>query len=99
MCWNRRRHIRLMFAQQIATDGSRGRRGRERGDMHETTTTQIQRCLDRMGQGDETAHRDLMNAASERLTRLTHKMFRSEERLRRWEETGDVLQNAMLRLM
>ncbi len=62
------------------------------------TTFYIQDCLQRMGRGDQAARQDLLNAACERLNRLVRKMFRADGRLQRWEETGDVFQNAMLRL-
>ncbi len=37
-------------------------------------------------------------AACERLTRLARKMLKDFGRVRRWEETDDVVQNALLRL-
>ena len=58
----------------------------------------VQRCLDRLQAGDEVARKDLLNAACERLLRLTRKMLRADGRLKRWEQTDDVFQNAMLRL-
>ena len=67
--------------------------------MTEGTTVVVQRCLDRLRAGDETGRAELLNAASERLARLARKMFRAEARLRRWEDTADVLQAAMLRLL
>jgi len=65
----------------------------------EGTTILVRRCLDRLRGGDEAARAELLRAAGERLTRLARKMFHAEGRLRCWEETGDVLQNAMLRLL
>ncbi len=62
------------------------------------TTLHLQQCLDRLRGGDEGARNDLVAVACGRLTRLARKMFRTDGRLRRWEETGDVFQNAMLRL-
>lgn len=59
---------------------------------------QIQSCLDRLAQGDESARAELFERTSERLRNLAHKMLRNYPRVRRWEETGDVLQNAALRL-
>jgi RNA polymerase sigma-70 factor (ECF subfamily) len=60
--------------------------------------TMIQRCLDRLQAGDESARRELIQCACERLERLTRKMLHGWERVHRWEETGDVMQNALLRL-
>lgn len=61
-------------------------------------TMQIQRCLDRLQAGDESARKELIACACARLERLTRKMLRSWERVHRWEETGDVMQNAAMRL-
>jgi RNA polymerase sigma factor (sigma-70 family) len=61
-------------------------------------TTQLQRLLDCLQRGDETARDALIRHSCDRLLRLTRKMLRGFPRLRRWEQTDDVLQNAMLRL-
>jgi RNA polymerase sigma factor (sigma-70 family) len=63
-----------------------------------TTTIRLQGYLDRLRAGDAAARSELLSAASERLTRLARKMLKADGRLRRWEETGDVFQNAVLRL-
>lgn len=42
--------------------------------------------------------RALINHAGDRLEKLVRKMLANYPRLRRWEQTGDVLQNALLRL-
>jgi RNA polymerase sigma-70 factor (ECF subfamily) len=66
--------------------------------MNEANTIRLQRCLDRLRAGDPAARRDLLGAASERLLRLARKMLRADGRLRRWVESGDVLNDALLRL-
>jgi RNA polymerase sigma-70 factor (ECF subfamily) len=66
--------------------------------MADRDTLYLQQCLERHQRGDEAARRELLNAAGERLGRLAHVMLRDHLRLRRWEETGDVLQNALIRL-
>ena len=66
--------------------------------MAEGNTTQLQRCLDLLRAGDEHARDALIQHACERLMRLTRKMFRGYPRLRRWEQTDDVLQVALMRL-
>ncbi len=58
----------------------------------------IQNCLDRLRGGDEGARDQLFTCACDRLTRLTRKMLAQNPRVRRWEETPDVMQNASLRL-
>jgi len=42
--------------------------------------------------------RAVINHASQRLEGLARRMLRGFPRLRRWEQTGDILQNALLRL-
>lgn len=61
-------------------------------------TVQIESCLRRLQAGDESARKELIDCACNRLERLTRKMLRNWERVHRWEQTGDVLQNALLRL-
>jgi RNA polymerase sigma factor (sigma-70 family) len=61
-------------------------------------SSDIQACLDRLLQGDDSAHSALLECACERLTRLARKMLKSFPQVRRWEETDDVVQNAMVRL-
>jgi RNA polymerase sigma-70 factor (ECF subfamily) len=61
-------------------------------------TQYIQQCLDRLRANDETARKELIDCACNRLERLTRKMLRSWDRVHRWEQTGDVLQNSLLRL-
>jgi RNA polymerase sigma factor (sigma-70 family) len=63
-----------------------------------TQSVQVQGWLDRLQAGDESARKELLNCACERLTRLTRKMLRGYPRLKRWEQTDDVLQNAAVRL-
>lgn len=58
----------------------------------------VQRWLDRLHAGDATARGELLAATCARLEQLTRKMLKDYPRVRRWEETGDVLQNAVLRL-
>lgn len=66
--------------------------------MSDSSTVRIQRCLDRLRAGDASARDDLITCACERLEELTRKMLRDYRGVRRWEETGDVCQNAVLRL-
>jgi RNA polymerase sigma-70 factor (ECF subfamily) len=61
-------------------------------------TRQIQGWIDRLRAGDESARQELFHCAYQRLLQLTRKMLRGYPRVRRWEETDDVMQNAALRL-
>lgn len=67
--------------------------------MGESRSLSMQRCLDRLHGGDEAARRELINSACERLTQITRTMLRDYARLRRWEQTDDVVQNALVRLL
>jgi RNA polymerase sigma factor (sigma-70 family) len=58
----------------------------------------IQGWIDRLRAGDESARAELIRCSSERLADLTHRMLRRYERLRRWEQTEDVVQNVSMRL-
>jgi len=61
-------------------------------------TLQVQGYLDRLRSGDEAARAELLNCACERLRRLTRKMIKGYPNVHRWEQTDDVLQNAVIRL-
>lgn len=61
-------------------------------------TVQIERWIGRMQTGDEEARKELLNVACQRLTELTRKMLKGFPRVKRWEQTDDVVQNAALRL-
>jgi len=61
-------------------------------------TTELLKRLDIVGTGDSDARTALIEHACERLRRLTHRMLKGFPRVRRWSETDDVLQNALLRL-
>jgi RNA polymerase sigma factor (sigma-70 family) len=59
---------------------------------------QMQGWIERLQAGDAAARDALLGAAGERLRQLAHRMLQTYPRVRRWEETDDVLQNALLRL-
>jgi len=61
-------------------------------------TLHVQTCLDRLRGGDEAARAELLGCACERLRKLARKMLKGYPKVRRWEQTDDVLQNAALRL-
>ena len=58
----------------------------------------IEGWIHRLKAGDEQARKELLNCACERLTSLTRKMLKGFGRVKRWEQTDDVMQNALLRL-
>jgi len=59
---------------------------------------QLQRLIDKVLGGDEVARSALLDHACDRLLRLTRKMLHARPDLRRWEQTDDVFQSAMIRL-
>lgn len=62
-------------------------------------TAQVQLWLDRLQGGDAQAREELLQHFCEQLQRLTHTMLRGYPGVKRWEQTDDVFQGAMLRLM
>ncbi len=65
----------------------------------ELTTTIMADCVKRWQHGEQQAANQLLQLADRRMRRLTHKMLGVYPHVHRWEETGDVLNNAMLRLI
>jgi RNA polymerase sigma-70 factor (ECF subfamily) len=54
--------------------------------------------IERLRAGDTGALNELIRFAGERLETLTRRMLRDYPRVRRWAQTDDVLQNALIRL-
>lgn len=59
----------------------------------------IQEMLPRAVGGDDAAMDALLRRSGDRLTILTRRMLGRYARVRRWAETDDVLQNALVRLL
>src|SRR3954465_1284245 len=62
------------------------------------SATGLRHCLSRVRGGDAAALNELILLAGKRLELLTHRMLRDFPRVRRWAQTDDVLQNALVRL-
>jgi RNA polymerase sigma factor (sigma-70 family) len=62
-------------------------------------TTQLLLWLARIRDGDREAQNELIGAFLHRLERLARGMLRDYPRVKRFEQTGDVLQNAVVRLL
>jgi RNA polymerase sigma factor (sigma-70 family) len=62
-------------------------------------TMQLSGWIERWQAGDEGARDRLIEHAYQRLRRLTRKMLKGYPRLRRWDETDDVLHNALGRFL
>lgn len=63
-----------------------------------TDPGETSRLLDLVRLGDERARNELLAHVGERLRLLTGRMLRSFPGVAKWEETDDVLQNAIIRL-
>jgi RNA polymerase sigma-70 factor (ECF subfamily) len=62
-------------------------------------TAQMHGWLVRWQAGDLSAREELVHGVCDRLERVAHSMLRGFPNLRRWVETGDVLQSALMRLL
>jgi RNA polymerase sigma-70 factor (ECF subfamily) len=67
--------------------------------MPDVATIQVQNWVKRIQAGDSTARDELLRAVLGRLETLAHQMMRGFPVVKRWAETDDVLQNALMRLM
>jgi RNA polymerase sigma-70 factor (ECF subfamily) len=63
------------------------------------TTTELTACLDRLRAGDHQARGALVTRAYNRLRLIARRQMRRFDRIRRFEDTDDVLQNAAVRLL
>ncbi len=63
------------------------------------STAQLEGWLQRLHAGDAAARDRLIEHVCDRLRRLTRKMLKGFARVRRYAETDDVLQNALMRLL
>jgi RNA polymerase sigma factor (sigma-70 family) len=59
----------------------------------------LQKYIDRWQSGDRSAADELLRATGARLEKLARRMTRSFPNVRRQADTGDVLQNSLLRLL
>ena len=66
--------------------------------MDQNVTAHVQNCIERLKSGDESARELLLAGTCERLRKLASMMLKSYSRVRRFEETDDVLNSAMVRL-
>ena len=66
--------------------------------MAEQSDTQIESCLRMLQAGDENAKDLLIEHSCERLRRLARKQLSGFPLVKRWEDTDDVLQAALLKL-
>lgn len=62
-------------------------------------TTELHAYLNRIKSGDEQAKEELLKAVFVRIEWIARKMLRDFPGIKRWEETGDVLNTALMKLM
>jgi len=62
-------------------------------------TSQLQRLIDRLAAGDQSARDELIGRAYERLRRLAHKMLRKFPHVGDFEDSSDVLHDSLPRLI
>lgn len=55
-------------------------------------------CLERLAKGDDSARDEILEVCNERLRKLSSRLLGKFARVRRWDNTDDVAQNAALRL-
>lgn len=65
----------------------------------EFNTPEFHELLARIRAGDPAARDRLIRACQDRLERLARRMLRGFPNVRRWADTGDVFQNAAMRLL
>lgn len=61
-------------------------------------TTRLQSLLDRWNAGDESAKEEIIVHSQEQLRGMAKRMLAAKPHVRRWNQTDDVLQNALIRL-
>jgi RNA polymerase sigma-70 factor (ECF subfamily) len=67
--------------------------------MADASTTELQGLIDRVAAGDPSARHALIDRARTRLRRLVRRIFPHGDRLRRLEDTDDILNQAVVRLL
>jgi RNA polymerase sigma factor (sigma-70 family) len=67
--------------------------------MADSSHPDLEVLLARANAGDAAAREQLIDHSRVRLLRLTHKLLQGFPGVRRWEDTDDVLQNALMRLL
>lgn len=62
-------------------------------------TVHLNAYLERLRAGDRAAADDLLRRVGDRLERLARRMLKGFPNVKRWADTGDVLQSALVRLL
>ena len=67
-------------------------------DESDTLARTVEECLAQLAAGDDSARERILEACDRRLRGLAHRLLGGFARVRRWDDTDDVSQNAALRL-
>jgi RNA polymerase sigma factor (sigma-70 family) len=67
-------------------------------DPSPSPDTELRACLDRLARGDLSARERILQICNRRLHALASRLLNGFPNVRRWDTTGDVAQNAALRL-
>jgi RNA polymerase sigma-70 factor (ECF subfamily) len=65
---------------------------------NESSIHELESLVQKLRDGDQTVRALLIEHSCERLRKLVQRQLRAFPKVRRWEETGDVLQGVLLRL-
>jgi len=72
--------------------------GEPAADASDRMSAEISACLARLAAGDLTARDRIIEVCAGRLRTLAHRMLARFHKVRRWNDTDDVFQNAAIRL-
>ena len=79
--------------------GDYGITGADRMDTQtDTITDRLACCLERLAAGDKSARNEILEICDQRMRVLSHRLLGKFARVRRWDNTDDVAQNAAIRL-
>lgn len=74
------------------------RSGDPRTSEDDGTIVRLQACIERLAAGELQAREDLIAFSCDRMQAMARRMLRRFPNVRRWDETGDIVQNASIRL-
>ena len=64
----------------------------------DTITDRLACCLERLAAGEKSARNEILEICDQRMRVLSHRLLGKFARVRRWDNTDDVAQNAAIRL-
>jgi len=64
----------------------------------ETITDRLACCLERLAAGEKSARNEILEICDQRMRVLSHRLLGKFAKVRRWDNTDDVAQNAAIRL-